>query len=47
MCNPEKLKYVNKELDYLEPICKNIELINHYNNNLLEINTKLWILKIK
>ena len=42
ICNLEKLKYVNKELDYLEPLCKKYQIDKSLYNNLLEINTKLW-----
>ena len=47
MCNPEKLKYVNKELDYLEPICKKYQIDKSLYNDLLEINTKLWDIEDK
>ena len=47
MCNPEKLKYVNKELDYLEPICKKYQIDKSLYSNLLEINTKLWDIEDK
>ena len=47
MSNPEKLKYVNKELDYFEPICKKYQIDKSLYNNLLEINTKLWNIEDK
>jgi hypothetical protein len=43
----EKLKYVNKELDYLGPLCKKFQIDKSLYNNLLEINTKIWNIEDK
>lgn len=40
--NAEKLKHVEKELSYLEALCKENEISISFYNDLLEINTKLW-----
>ena len=38
----EKLKYLNEELHYLEPICTKYQIDKSLYDNLLEINSKLW-----
>lgn len=45
--NPEKLTHLNKELNYLEPICKKYKIDKSLYNDLLEINTKLWDIEDK
>lgn len=45
--NSEKLKHINKELEYLEPLCKKFQIDKTFYNDLLEINTKLWNIEDK
>jgi hypothetical protein len=45
--DPEKLKHINKELEYLKPLCKKYQIDKSLYNNLLEINTKLWNIEDK
>ena len=45
--NSEKLKHINKELEYLEPLCKKFQIDKSFYNDLLEINTKLWNIEDK
>jgi hypothetical protein len=45
--NPEKLKHIDKELEYLEPLCKKFQIDKTFYNDLLEINTKLWNIEDK
>tara|TARA_B110000208_G_C11561123_1_gene355405 strand:- start:90 stop:464 length:375 start_codon:yes stop_codon:yes gene_type:complete len=45
--NPEKLNYINKELELLEKLCKKNQIDKSFYNNLLEINTKLWNIEDK
>jgi hypothetical protein len=44
---PEKLKHINKELEYLEPYCNKYQIDETFYNDLLEINTKLWDIEDK
>ena len=42
-----KLKFINKELNCLKPICEKFNIDTNLYNNLLAINSKLWEIENK
>jgi hypothetical protein len=45
--DPEKLNHINKEIEYLKPLCDKYNIDEKLYNDLLEINTILWNIEDK